>query len=397
MAEVPETLYEIFAAPQKLLEYSGLVEGYVAPTAVSASKNFGYKNYILDYYIEEQEKLGLINKEYDEQNYEEQGVFASFRAGNYLEGAKQIGAGLANSAPVSMSMMIGGAYMKTGQFLTAGTIGFAGKEIREMRDAHPAMKEMEVLTTSLGIAGSETFWGLIGKGTVGKSYRTIIAKEGKEEGVKIFRKTLIDTYEAALRKYGAAAGILGEGIEEVATQITQNLLKGLDPFLGVPDAFILGMSGGGLYSSPVNVVQAKRFVQNGIANRKVDNVLLKYGINNLNEAFNTQTLTTESEIDILNVKNSLQVISSRIDKQVTAGTITKAQGDSIKQRARDVQNSSTALGRIDVSQEDQSGFIDLMIEQKQLKNKIKEVDNPSLTKQESTSCLLYTSPSPRDS
>jgi len=382
MAAIPETLYDIAARiTDPIASYFTGEE--VVNTSAKLKERFGIKNYILDYYIEEQEKLGLINKEFGLQNFEIQGISESFSAGNYMDGFKQIGGGLGNSMPVSMSMMIGGAYMKTGQFLAAGTIGFAGKEIREMRDEHPAMSELEIITTSLGVAGAETVFGLIGKGTIGKSYRTIIAKEGKEEGAKIFKKGIIEMYETALRKYGAAAGILGEGIEEVATQITQNMLKGLDPMQGVPDAFILGMSGGGLYSSPTNIIQARNFVKNGIANRKVDNVLLKYGLNNLNEAFNTKTLTTEGEIDILSVKNSLQVIDSRINKQIKAGTITEAQGNSIKQRARDVQNSSTALSRIDVSQENQSSFIDLMIEQKTLKNKIKEVDNPSLTKAES--------------
>jgi len=381
MASVPETLYDLAArVTDPIASYFKGEE--VVTTSAKFKENFGIKNYILDYYIEEQEKLGLINKEFGLQNFEIQGISDSFNAGNYMDGFKQIGGGLFNSMPVSMSMMVGGAYMKTGQFLAAGTIGFAGNEIREMRDEHPAMSELEIITTSLGIAGAETVFGLIGKGTIGKSYRTIIAKEGKEEGVKIFRKGIIEMYETALRKYGAAAGLLGEGIEEVATQITQNMLKGLDPMEGVPDAFILGMSGGGLYSSPTNIMQARNYVKNGIANRKLDNVLLKYGLNNLNEAFNTETLTTEGEIDILSVKNSLQVIDSRINKQIKAGTITEAQGNSIKQRARDVQNSSTALSRIDVSQENQSSFIDLMIEQKKLKNKIKEVDNPSLTKAE---------------
>ena len=94
-------------------------------------EELGIKNYILDYYIEEQEKLGLINKEFGVQNFENQGISDSFNTGNYMDGFKLIGLGLANSAPVSMSMMIGGAYMKTAQYLAAGTIGFAGKEIRE--------------------------------------------------------------------------------------------------------------------------------------------------------------------------------------------------------------------------------------------------------------------------
>ena len=206
-------------------------------------------------YIAEQEKLGLINKEFGLQNFENQGISDSFSAGNYMDGFQQIGLGLFNSMPVSMSMMVGGAYMKTGQFLAAGTIGFAGNEIREMRDEHPAMSELQIITTSLGIAGAETVFGLIGKGTIGKSYRTIIAREGKEEGAKIFRKGIIEMYETALRKYGAAAGLLGEGIEEVATTITQNLINGVDPFSNVADSFIQGVGGGALYGSPVNAMK----------------------------------------------------------------------------------------------------------------------------------------------
>ena len=175
--------------------------------------------------------------------------------------------------------------MKAGQFISVGTVAFAGPEIREMRENNPAMSDYNVIKNSLALGAAETVFGFIGKGSIGRSYRTIIAKEGKEKGIQIFKKGLIEMYETAIKKYGAIAGTLGEGIEEVATQITQNLIKGLDPFEGVPDAFLLGVGGGGLYTSPVNIAQAVGNVKSGIANRKIDNILINNNITNINDAF----------------------------------------------------------------------------------------------------------------
>ena len=118
MASIPETLYDIAAIPQNAL---AAATGWdIAVTAEGFKKEFGIKNYILDYYIEEQEKLGLINKEFGLQNFDSQSLSESFSAGNYSDGFQQIGLGLSNSAPVSISMMVGGAYMKTGKFFSYG-------------------------------------------------------------------------------------------------------------------------------------------------------------------------------------------------------------------------------------------------------------------------------------
>ena len=195
-------------------------------------------------------------------------------------------------------------------------------------------------------------------------------------------------YETAIKKYGAIAGTLGEGIEEVATQITQNLIKGKDPFEGVPDAFLLGVGGGGLYTSPVNISQAVANVKSGITNRKIDNILTKNNLVSINEAFDGLDVgdgiqgITPVQMDLLKVKGSLQAVNDRVDKQLSAGDITEAQANSIKEKARNVQGANNVLNALEVTT-NQTEFADLLIEQKNLKNKIKEVDNSSLTKAES--------------
>jgi hypothetical protein len=390
MADVPSSIYGLASLPQNLLVKIGILpKSFEASADKFAKEELGdLSNPILNYYIAEGEKLDAINKTYDKVNYKTQGIANSFAKGNYLEGFKQMGTGLAESAPVSISMMLGGGYMKAGQFIAAGTIGFAGPEIREMREKNPAMSEFDIVTSSLGLGAAETVFGFVGKGSIGRSYRTIIAKEGKEKGIQVFKKGLIDMYETAIKKYGAIAGTLGEGIEEVATQITQNLIKGKDPFEGVPDAFLLGVGGGGLYTSPVNISQAVGNVKSGITNRKIDNILTKNNLVSINEAFDgldvgdgTQGITPV-QMDLLKVKGSLQAINARVDQQLSAGDITEAQANSIKEKARNVQGASNVLNALEVTT-NKTEFADLLIEQKNLKNKIKEVDNSSLTKAES--------------
>ena len=387
IASVPANMYDIAARFTDPV-MSALTGKEVESTAKKFSEDLGLSNPILDHYIDEQERIEVIQQAYDKVNYKVQGVAANFAKGNYIDGAKQLASSLVESAPVSISMMLGGGYLKAGQFLAGGTLAFAGPEIREMRENNPAMSEFEVITDSLALAAAETVFGFIGKGSIGRTYRTILAREGKEKGIQVFKNTLIETYETVIKKYGAIAGTLGEGIEEVATQITQNLIKGIDPFEGVPDAFLIGIGGGGLYTSPVNVAQAVGNVKSGITNRKIDNILTKNNLVSINEAFDGLDVgdgiqgITPVQIDLLKVKGSLQAINARADQQLGAGDITKAQANSIKQKARNVQGANNVLSALDVTT-NQTELTALLIEQKNLKNKIKQVDNSSLTKAES--------------
>ena len=64
---------------------------------------------LLDSLIEEQEKLGKVQEAYKDLNNIEGGAFENFRKGNWNDGFYLLGETLAESAPVSLSLMFGGA------------------------------------------------------------------------------------------------------------------------------------------------------------------------------------------------------------------------------------------------------------------------------------------------
>ena len=190
-------------------------------------------------------------------------------------------------------------------------------------------------------------------------------------------------YRSALTKFGAPASMVGEGVEEVATTITQNMINGVDPFENVADSFIQGIGGGLTYGAPVNTAQAVKAVKSGITNLNINKELKISDSNNVIEAFSPETPTSEAEVKISQIPGSLNAIDAKADKQVEVGDITVDQANDVKLRAREVQGSVNRLKPLGISVENQPAIVDLMIEQKKLKNTIKQVDNSSLTKSES--------------
>ena len=370
-----------FALPQNILAKATGLNIEASSKKFKEDNNLG--NPVLEFYEAESTKLGETQDIYNNANYDYQGIYNNFSKGNYADGFKQLASGIVESAPVSMSMMVGGTAVSTGKLAAGSTVAFAGPEIKEQREKNPGQSEAESIIKGLGLAGAESVFSSIGTGTIGKVYKDILLKEGKEEGVKIFRQGLIDMYRSALTKYGAPASMLGEGLEEVATTITQNMINGVPAFNNVADSFIQGVGGGVVYGAPVNAAQAKRAIKSGITNSKINSELGNSNYNNITDAFNVETSTSSTEINISQIAGSQQAIDAKVDKQLEAGEITVDQANSVKLRAREVQGSVNRLKPLSISIENQPALVDLMIEQKNLKNTIKQVDNSSLTKAES--------------
>ena len=381
IASVPETIYDIFSLPQNLLASATGLD--IEASAEKFKEKTGLENPVLEFYEAESAKLQESQDIYNKANYDHQGIYKNFEEGNYADGFKQLASGLAESAPVSMSMMIGGAAVGTGKLAAGSTIAFAGPEIKEQREKNVGQSEAENIIKGLGLAGAESVFSSIGTGTIGKVYKDILIKEGKEEGVKVFRQGLVDMYRSALTKFGAPASMVGEGVEEVATTITQNMINGVDPFENVTDSFIQGIGGGLTYGAPVNAAQATKAVKSGITNLNINRELGNSNYNSITDAFNIETSTSSTEINISQIAGSQQAIDAKVDKQVEAGEITADQANDVKLRAREVQGSVNRLKPLGISIENQPALVDLMIEQKNLKNTIKQVDNSSLTKAES--------------
>ena len=381
MASVPETIYDLFALPQNLLASATGLD--IETSAEKFKEKTGLENPVLEFYEAESAKLQESQDIYNKANYDHQGIYKNFEEGNYADGFKQLASGLAESAPVSISMMIGGAAVGTGKLAAGSTVAFAGPEIKEQREKNIGQSEAENIIKGLGLAGAESVFSSIGTGTIGKVYKDILIKEGKEEGVKVFKQGLVDMYRSALTKFGAPASMVGEGVEEVATTITQNMINGVDPFENVTDSFIQGVGGGFAYGAPVNAAQATKAVKSGIVNLNINKELKTSTANNVVEAFSPETPTSEAEIKISQIPGSINAIDSKADKQVEVGEITIDQANDVKLRAREVQGSVNRLKPLGISAENQPAIVDLMIEQKKLKNTIKQVDNSSLTKAES--------------
>ena len=164
-------------------------------------------------------------------------------------------------------------------------------------------------------------------------------------------------YRSALTKFGAPASMVGEGVEEVATTITQNMINGVDPFENVvADSFIQGVGGGLTYGAPINSAQAVKAVKSGITNLNINKELKTSDSNNVIEAFNPETPTSEAEIKISQIPGSLSAIDAKADKQVEVGDITIDQANDVKLRAREVQGSVNRLKPLGISAENQPAY-----------------------------------------
>ena len=378
LSSIPETIYDISAIPQNIIADAFDIPSLKA-TSDTAKETFGIENSVLNYYIAEQEKLGEAQAAYNEANYSTTGISANFSKGNYEDGFKQLASGLIESAPISLAMMAGGAAATTGQLVAGSTVAFAGPEIREQREKSPEQTELVTMAKSLGLAASESIWSSVGTGTIGKVYKDIILKEGTKKGSVIFKEGLVKMYQTALTKYGAPASMVGEGVEEVATTITQNMINGKNPFENVTDSFIQGIGGGFAFGAPINAAKLTGALNEGITDFKIKKQLNDSDFNNVIEAFTPGAEINSSVINISQVNGSLEAINRKADKEVVNGNITQDQADAVKKNAAVIQGAAKAVNASTISDTNAGEAVELLTERNKLESEIKTIGDKSLS------------------
>ena len=392
MASIPETIYNIAASPQNFIALIPGLEG-LGTTSEKFKDNFDIENPILNFYEEESERLGKVQDIYNDKNYDYVGIGKNFEEGNYLDGFKQMASGITESAPVSISMMVGGAAMSSGKVLgvaanagkeaaklaAVSTVVMAGPEIQEQITSNPGQSEFASIAKGLGIAGAESVFSSIGSGTLGKVYKDILTKEGKEVGVKVFQKGLIEMYQTVLKKAGAPAAMIGNGVEEVATTITQNMIKGLDPFVGVTDSFLTGVGSGGVYGAPVNVAQANSAVKSGLVSLKINRELKNSDSNDIVKAFSADSDLTEAEANIALIPGADKALKNKIDLEIKNNRLTEEQGDDIKKNFIQVQGALNSIQTLNLGKTDQALTAKLLIQKNKLQTEIDQVGDKNLT------------------
>jgi len=377
-ASIPETVYRVFAAPQNIYAaISGDKDVEVTPEKFK--KSMGVTNPMMDYFIDEQKRIGKKNNIYDNANYDSQSITKNISNGNYSDAFRLLGSGLAESAPVSIGFMAGGANMGIAKLAAASTAAMAGPEIRIQAEENPGQSEIENVINGFGMAGAESVFSAIGEGSIGKVYKDIILKEGLETGSKIFKDGLITTYQTALKKYGVPVSMLGEGLEEVATTVTQNLISKKPAFEGTMDSFVAGVGGGTVYGAPVTLQKSIQGFKSGVTTYKINTQLKDSGITNIKEAFNPATPISEAQMNIALIPNSYKILSNQVDTDVASDKITIEEGDNIKKEFATTYHAANQLKPLELPTNVNAEVANLLKDRAQLKTLIENVNDPILT------------------
>lgn len=378
IVSIPESVINLFAIPQNFIaEKTGW---NIGTNADQIKKQLGISNPLLDWVQESQNAIkGEVAKNISDR-YEDPGIVSNFQKGNYKEGFELLGAGIAQSVPISVGMMIGGAYTTPSKLAAVSTLALTENQRQELAEMDPTMKESEKTMKALGMAGAESVFSAIGTGTIGKVYRDIAKREGAEAAKSILKDGLVQTYKKALEKGGAVTGFVGEGIEEAATQITQNVISGKPAFEGVADAFVTGAGSGVVFTAPISAINAKRYIQNKAqiyTTKDQIGEILKDKADDIDKLYNVPVASeiTKEQIEVANLPKSRDILVTNLKKSVAKGTITE---DDAKQslfvfdKIQQVSNSVKDLG---LSSDDQAKVATLLKQRDDLKTKIQNKDD----------------------
>lgn len=382
ITSIPESIYNVFSIPQNVVSY--LIDD---PTLQTSAKRFKEKyditNVALESYKEERENLQKLSRSYDINTYKYQGVGESISNGEYLDAFAKIGNGLAESAPVSMSIMAGASMTTLPQLIGGSTVALMGSEVMEQEEKNPDQNPLFATIKGMGIAAAETFFSAINAKSLTFVYKDILLREGKKIAETTLRRGLLEMYQAALKKYGFPVSALGEGFEEILTLQTQNIINRRPLNEGVTDAFILGITGGTMYGAPINAINFANKVPGLISGNEVGKKLKNGGFPSAYDALLNDKEVTENVVDVINVENSIPAIDNKLDKEVSNNEITEEESESAKKKARQIQGVLNSLKSLGLNDAQTLIATNLIIEKSNLKDIIKKVGDSALTTKES--------------
>jgi hypothetical protein len=378
IASIPESAINLLAIPQNYIaEKTGWDIGV---TAEGIKESWGITNPLLDYVKESQEVLnGTVNK-FIADRYEDPSIVGNFQKGNYQDGFELLGSAITQSVPVSIGLMIGGAYTTPSKLATIATVGFTENQREELAEMDPTMSEAEKTLKAGAMAAAESVFSAIGTGTIGKVYKDIAKREGTEAAKGILKDGLVLAYKKALEKGGALTGFVGDGIEEAATQITQNVISGRPAFEGAADAFVTGAGSGVVFTAPISAYNAKKYIDNKVQSYQTKDKIgqiLGDKADNIDNLYNTPVSSdiSSQQLEIAILPNSRNILENRLKKSVLENKITENDAKQSLFVFDKIQQVSNAVKDLDVSVEDKSKIATLLKKRDDLKTKIQNKDD----------------------
>jgi len=383
-AAIPESIYNVFSIPQNAVAWA---TGWdIATNSDNFKKTTGLSNPVLDMLKNEQSKISTQTTKFEKDNYSSTSVSENISNGNYQDAFELLGANVIESAPVSLAMMASAGTLSTAELAAAGSVAFYNQNAEQLREENPDMSEIELNMKALGMSSAEYVFGAIGTGTIGQVYKDIIKKEGLEVGKVIFKDGLVAAYKTALKKYGAAAALVGEGIEEGATQITQNLIAGKPPMEGVVDAFIVGVGSGATLGAPMTAVQATNRVNNIVKNYQAKseiNSILKDKDVDLHQVFDVPILNaiTPEQVQIANTDRARDLLNKNLLAKIKSGDITEDDARQSLYVFDKVQQVSNSVKGLDINNDDKAKVANLLQERNQIQADIKNREDILVVKE----------------
>lgn len=188
----------------------------------------------------------------------EQGIIESAKNGDWVTFARNLGRGVTESFAPSVAMMLTGGYMSAPAMIGAGAAIFGAGKLEEYDKYAPEMSEDTKIAAALTNGALEgIFETYLGSGAVGKAFKNILTKEGRDAGKNVIMHGLRNGFSDLITKYPALTPF-GEGFEEWGTQVAQNFVdkvSGYKPdvniFEGSTDAFLIGVGAGASHTAPL--------------------------------------------------------------------------------------------------------------------------------------------------
>ena len=334
----------------------------------------------IDALVDEQEYRAKQAEIYKKERKIEGGIAENFfQEGNISDGFLLLGESIAQSAPVSVGIMAASASgVGLIPLATGATVAMTGPELRKQKEQFPEQSDFTNVMKAIGMAGSEMVFSTISQGTLGKVYKDIIFRQGADVGRRTFRNGLVSMYETALKKTGPLAAATGNGIEEVATQITQNLIDGRPAYEGVPDAFLAGMGSGGVYGAPIGLVGGIKSINEAVAKIKINKKLKPTDFNNIVQVFESAE-TTELQFDLAKTKRADQILVKELKRRVDKGEMSQEDADRIQQNFFDTTVYEAKLKPLNLTEAQKVQASNLLKEKQALTEIINQVDDASLS------------------
>lgn len=254
IAAAPELIYDVFATPQNYIAKKLNIPS-LATDAEKFKETVGIENVVKDYYKKDVENIKreseLVDKKY------QQGIYDSFASGNYEDGFRQLTNSFSESLPATASIMVGGAYTKAPQLLTASTIVFGAGKNEMLKEQNPEMDADKRVANALATGLAQGAFETLGSGSIGSAAKALVEREGRKKGMTILKDGLVNFYKESLKNNPMIASMSGEGIEEWATTVAENSIDvatGVKPqdfnvFEGSVDSFISGVFGGAVFGA----------------------------------------------------------------------------------------------------------------------------------------------------